>query len=99
MAGDLISREYLLGVIGKMPIAWEYGQAVKDIYEIIENAPAVNAEEITLGHWHHNVRSALVRWKDGEPVWEDRNVYYCIKCGYGTIIQHNYCPRCGAKMK
>lgn len=40
---DLISRESLLEIVGKMPIDWEYGKAVSDIYDIIQNAPAVDA--------------------------------------------------------
>lgn len=38
---DLISREALLNIVGKMPLCWEYGQAVSDIYDIIKNQPPV----------------------------------------------------------
>lgn len=40
---DLISREALLDIVGKMPLDWEYGKAVSDIYDIIKAAPAVDA--------------------------------------------------------
>lgn len=40
---DLISREALLDIVGKMPLDWEYGKAVSDIYDIIKEAPAVDA--------------------------------------------------------
>ena len=51
------------------------------------------------GFWNSYVHSALVNWKDGEPVWADRNVYRCDTCDFGTIVKHNFCPRCGADMR
>lgn len=38
---EYIEREAVLAIVGKMPLDWEYGQAVADIYDIIKNAPAV----------------------------------------------------------
>lgn len=43
MQPDLISREALLDIVGKMPLDWEYGKAVSDIYDIIKAAPSVDA--------------------------------------------------------
>ena len=40
---DLISRDYLREIVGRMPAEWEYGAAVSDIYDIIMKAPAVDA--------------------------------------------------------
>lgn len=65
---------------------------------VIDNVPAVDAVEVVHGHWKEYSHSALVRWKDGEPVWADRSVFRCSRCDFGTIAKHNYCPRCGAKM-
>lgn len=64
----------------------------------IDNAPTVDAVPVVHGDWRVFIHSALVRWKDGEPVWADRNVYRCSRCDFGTIAKHNYCPRCGATM-
>lgn len=66
--------------------------------ELIRRQPTVNAVEVVHGHWKEYLHSALVRWKDGEPVWADRSVFRCSRCDFGTIARHNYCPRCGAKM-
>ena len=71
---------------------------VGDVLNSILNAPTVDAVEVVHGWWKGYVHSALVRWKDGEPVWADRNVYRCSRCDFGTIAKHNYCPNCGAKM-
>lgn len=71
-----------------------YAVSVKDI----DDAPTVDAVEVVHGHWKEYSHSALVRWKDGEPVWADRSVFRCSRCDFGTIARHNYCPRCGAKM-
>lgn len=68
----------------------------------IDNQPCFECnqftEEVVRGHWKEYLHSALVRWKDGEPVWADRSVYRCSRCDFGTIARHNYCPRCGANM-
>ena len=69
-----------------------YCQEVVDQQRTVEAAPVVH------GWWKGYIHSALVRWKDGEPVWADRNVYRCSRCDFGTIAKHNYCSRCGAKM-
>lgn len=90
---DLISREALLDIVGKMPLDWEYGKAVSDIYDIIKNAPSVDAVPVVHG-----------RWIDTSPNY--RNGYYnnahkCSNCGdYYTTDPNDlyYCPRCGAKM-
>lgn len=66
--------------------------------EIIEKMPTIEATPVVHGYWREYNRSALVSWKNGEPVWVDRAVYYCDGCSFGTIIKHNYCPRCGQKM-
>lgn len=73
-----------------------------DVLKMVANwlneAPTVDAVEVVHGHWKEYSHSALVRWKDGEPVWADRSVFRCSRCDFGTIAKHNYCPRCGAKM-
>ena len=69
-----------------------------EILDIVENSPTIEAAPVVHGYWREYNRSALVSWKNGEPVWVDRAVYYCDGCSFGTIIKHNYCPRCGQKM-
>lgn len=39
----LIDVEPLLEIVGRMSTAWEYGQAVQDIYNIIKDQPIVEA--------------------------------------------------------
>ena len=70
---------------------------VEDVLELLEG-DTVDAVEVVHGHWKEYSHSALVRWKDGEPVWADRSVFRCSRCDFGTIARHNYCARCGAKM-
>lgn len=74
------------------------GMYTAEILEAIDEVPAVDAAPVVHGWWKCYIHSALVRWKDGEPVWADRNVYRCSRCDFGTIAKHNYCSRCGAKM-
>lgn len=35
----LIDADALLGILGEMPLIWEYGQVVSDIYDIAEKQP------------------------------------------------------------
>ena len=71
---------------------------VDDVRFLVNSQPTVDAVEVVHGHWKEYSHSALVRWKDGEPIWADRSVFRCSRCDFGTIARHNYCPRCGAKM-
>lgn len=87
---DLISREALLDIVGKMPLDWEYGKAVSDIYDIIKAAPAVDAVEVVHGRW------ITEYWKSGYI-----KRCYCSECGEppkDSYKPDNYCPQCGAKM-
>ena len=68
------------------------------ILEVKQALLEMATTEVVHGHWKEYSHSALVRWKDGEPVWADRSVFRCSRCDFGTIARHNYCPRCGAKM-
>ena len=42
---DLIERDEVMHEIGKLSLAWEYWQAVKDCYEIVKKAPTVEIDE------------------------------------------------------
>lgn len=91
----LIDKESVLHKIGQMPTAWEYGQAVKDIYEMIKNEPAADAAPVVYGKWER-------------PHW--RNSDYCCDCSAcGKEAMHReyqwqkrgiypICPNCGARM-
>lgn len=39
----LIEKEDVLHRIGELPLVWEYGQGVNDCYEIVKQAPTVDA--------------------------------------------------------
>ena len=53
---DLIERDEVMHEIGKLSLAWEYGQAVKDCYEIVKKAPIVEAIPVD---WLENFRDGL----------------------------------------
>ena len=82
---DYIDKESLLHKIGQMPTAWEYGQAVKDIYDMVKNEPAANVAPVVHGRWIFN-----------DDWWEFR----CTNChkSIGNIEKYKYCPHCGARM-
>lgn len=75
------------------------GMYTAEIVEAIDEQPTVDAAPAVRGWWEEFIHSALVSWKDGEPVLADRTVYRCSRCDFGTIAKHNYCPRCGQKME
>ena len=55
---DLIERDEVMHEIGKLSLAWEYGQAVKDCYEIVKKAPTVEAIPVEY------IESTMNRWKE-----------------------------------
>lgn len=90
---ELVSREYLLDIVGKMPSAWEYGQAVSDIYNIIKDAPTIEAEPV----WHGQWLNVDINWERGYTIAQ------CSECGekievYKAIEKIKFCPNCGTKM-
>lgn len=97
---DLISKEALLHIVGKMPLNWEYGQAVSDIYDIIENQPTIEAVPVVQSEWEiceePNTFDTL-----GNPATYAR----CKNCGFtwrNKYHVNNYfkhCPNCGADMR
>lgn len=86
----LIDKEAVLHKIGQMPTAWEYGQAVKDIYEIIKNEPAADAAPVVHGRWEFPI------FTDGDA--NDPRCR-CSECGSieTPLARHKYCPNCGAQ--
>ena len=92
---DYIDKESLLHKIGQIPIAWEYGQAVKDIYEMIKNAPTADVAPVVHGRW--DVKELWICNSDGKPVSVIGKVYVCNRCGREEEQMEPYC-NCGAKM-
>ena len=48
---DYIEREALLEIVGKLPLDWEYGKAVSDIYDLIKASPAADVAPVAHGRW------------------------------------------------
>ena len=42
---EYIDKTELLKIVGEMPLSWEYGEAVSDIYDIIKEQPAADVVE------------------------------------------------------
>lgn len=65
----------------------------------IWNAPAADVAPVVHGKWIEVTRSVYCGMnKQGNPIYRDRNVYYCSKCSRKTVIKEKCCPNCGAKM-
>lgn len=72
---------------------------IKAVRKLVEERPAANAREDVQGCWMEYEKSVFFRFKkDGEPIFRDVTVYTCNKCGRGSAIKENFCPRCGARM-
>ena len=83
--GDLIERDWVLKRMVFEPD-----------YEVVQMAPAVEAEPVRHGRWE------IVIVSTSNP-YESEIEEKCSLCGrfvqrYGTQPQDNYCPNCGARM-
>ncbi len=74
--------------------------AIRYISNKVEDIPAANVRPERHSHWHEYESCVFMgRYgKDGEPIFQDRKTFMCVKCGRNTIIKETFCPSCGAKM-
>lgn len=80
---DLISREAALEKMGKLPLCWEYGQAVAECWGIVNDLPAVDAVPV--------VRCKDCEWW-GLPkgMYATENVKHC-EFGRYMVGSNGYC--------
>ena len=87
---EYIDKEALLEIVGKMPLSWEYGKAVSDIYDIIKDHLAADVVERKRGEWMGG------HFNDLDGRYEE----YCSNCGaYSTEYYRPFCSNCGADMR
>ena len=78
-----IDADYLIDTIGAMI---GYGSTPTEIWEMVNDAPTIDAVEVVHGEW--------IDRSDGiEGAWN-----YCSVCGEQAIDLYDFCPNCGAKM-
>ena len=89
--GKLVSADALLNQINspytEYPVIIQIRRAIR---EMIEDAPAVDAEPVRHGHWKYGEEGTY-----GKPYGH----YECSECGERLAHKENYCPHCGAKME
>lgn len=65
----------------------------------IDNAPTVDAIPVVHAKWKGFFRKQFLGFDVyGEQKCRDGKIYYCSECNHRSIITHNYCPNCGARM-
>ena len=70
---DLIERDEVMHEIGKLSLAWEYGQAVKDCYEIVKKAPTVEAIPVEWINKYANEHRAYIHaFAEMVVCWNER---------------------------
>lgn len=87
MSNDLISRKALLDIVGKMPLCWEYGQAISDVYDIIKAMPTLTLDDLR----------PKGRWVDGMCTRCGFDAMYYK--GNPAQVYTGFCPNCGADMR
>ena len=92
---DLISRGRLSEKIRSIPdisgLSLEKVIAVRDVLEMVQSVPAVDAAPVVPGHWvDHSA------YEDG-TVCRECSECHDMQIHYNTYYP-NYCPNCGAKM-
>ena len=89
---ECVDRDELLHAIGELPLAWEYGQAVSEIYEIVKNAPTINPDDLSpRGRWEKTEYNGFVRCSACRDVYIDES---WLEDG-----KWKFCPNCGARME
>lgn len=61
-----------------------------DVVRYLNTLPTVDAVEVVHGCW--------VKRQDICEALELEEAYSCSECGKSSIVKHNFCNRCGAKM-
>lgn len=93
---NLIDADELKHKVGELPLVWEYGKAVSDIYAMIEESPTVDAVPVVHGYW------ILDRYLWNCSVCGNSPSRNSDGSGTGYVQKEeqlwNYCPHCGAKM-
>ena len=83
---DAISREAVLKQIGKLPLSWEYGQAVTDCWEIVRQSPALDVALVVHARWEFGFTNYYCSHCDKK----------LRKMNKSSLPK--YCERCGARM-
>lgn len=80
--------------------AIDHEVSLDGLYVNIKAIPAADVRPERHSHWHEYESCVFMgRYgKDGEPIFQDRKKFMCVKCGRNTIIKETFCPSCGAKM-
>lgn len=125
MNNDLINRRVLKNLIYDKSITIKYeeekrgnwqhsfGMRLSDIYNVIDNAPTVEPEEVYMTAKDYNLylegykqgkkdfASQTGKWIiDGHHIRCNRcNEYICNTDREGNKIPDNFCPNCGARMR
>lgn len=89
----LIDADKFEVIGGKVPEGYDadsYLAGCKEILEMIDTAPAIDAEPVRHGRWEFYPNASVA----------GRDVWVCSECetGYSWVAYHNYCPNCGARM-
>lgn len=70
---DLIERDEVMHEIGKLSLAWECWQAVKDCYEIVKKAPTVEAIPVEWINKYANEHRAYIHaFAEMVVCWNER---------------------------
>lgn len=93
---DYIDKESLLHKIGQIPIAWEYGQAVKDIYDMVKNEPAAEVAPVVRCKNCIYWKDRHIKLDDGteRPYTEEELQEFCgmVPLSIGINVS-SYCTR------
>lgn len=109
---EYIEREKVLKILEDMRMDYEnsddpihtlcedYADALETAENKLNMLIAADVRPERHSHWHGYESCVFMgRYgKDGEPIFQDRKTFMCVKCGRNTIIKETFCPSCGAKM-
>ena len=98
---NITARSADIKALSSTIIALIAAEKWRDNMTIEGNQMTITADEIRKAGWWESWTTSRYYGidQDGEPIHRDGRIYYCSECGCRSIIKHNYCPDCGAKME
>lgn len=69
-------------------------------YKFLAEQPTIEAEPVRHGRWLSYTGTHYTGKENdyGDPEYKEHIFFVCSNCRRKTVVQENFCPKCGARM-